>query len=85
MTSRIDLVRHGRSAHLFPTGWITLPEFREWISIFNQSGISDDSRPPEELVRLIADSPVVVCSDYPRSIESAARLCPARQLSIEST
>src|SRR5690242_11723164 len=84
MISRIDIVRHGRSAYPFPTDWITLPQFREWISIFNRSGISDDSGPPEDLMRLVAGEPVVVCSDYPRSVELAARLCPGRQPRISA-
>jgi broad specificity phosphatase PhoE len=76
MVSQIHLMRHGRSAHPLPTRWITPSEFRDWIGIYNQTGIADDSRPSAELIGEVGNAPVVACSDYPRSIESAASLCP---------
>src|SRR5258708_3262719 len=85
MVSQIHIMRHGRSAHPFPTRWITPAEFREWIGVFNRSGIADDSRPPDALTALTAGITVVVCSDYPRSIESAARLFPNDQPIISAT
>jgi broad specificity phosphatase PhoE len=79
MPSQIHIMRHGRSAHPFPTRWITPAEFREWIGIYNQTGIAADSRPSDEQIAMVGDAAVVACSDYPRSIESAARLAPNRQ------
>jgi broad specificity phosphatase PhoE len=78
-------MRHGRSAHPSPTRWITAPQFREWIGIYNQTGISAESRPSDELIAMIGEPPVVVCSDFPRSIESAVRLFPNRQPIISAT
>ena len=78
-------MRHGRSAHPLPTSWITPGEFREWICIYNRIGISEDSHPSDELVATAADIPIVVCSDYPRSIESAARVAPNSQPRISAT
>ena len=76
MPSQIQLMRHGRSALPFPTKWITPAEFRDWIGMYNKTGITDDSRPSAELIALIGDAQVIACSDYPRAIQSAARLCP---------
>jgi broad specificity phosphatase PhoE len=79
MTLQIQIIRHGRSALPYPSNWITSTEFREWIAVYNRTGIADESTPPAELVATVGEVPVVVCSDYPRSIESAARLVPNRQ------
>jgi len=76
MTIHIHLIRHGRSALALPDRWITPGEFRDWLEIYNRTGIADDSGPPSALVEMMRDSPIVVCSDYPRSIESARRLAP---------
>jgi broad specificity phosphatase PhoE len=81
---QIHLVRHGRSAFAFPERWITLGEFRDWIEEYNRTGIAEDSLPPAEVVALLHDDPVLVCSDYPRSVESAARLAPRSTLRISA-
>ena len=60
-------------------------EFRDWIATYNRTGIANDSRPSAELIASIGDPPVVVCSDYLRSIESAACLCPSRQPIVSAT
>lgn len=78
----IRLVRHGRSAHLPPTVRVTVGEFRRWIDEYNQSGLANDSNPPRDLIAVLYGTPVVVCSDYPRSIESAKRLVTDAHLSI---
>ncbi len=78
MASQIHILRHGRSALPFPKRWITPAEFREWIAIYNRTGVAEDSRPPAALVPLLEGISAVACSDYPRSIESAARLAPRR-------
>jgi broad specificity phosphatase PhoE len=72
----IRITRHGRSAHPWPTQSISAAEFRQWIHVMNQTGIAIDSHPTAELVAMARGVPVVVCSDYLRSIESAARLVP---------
>ena len=63
-----------RSAHAYPARWITPAEFREWIGVYNRTGIADESRPRDELIARLGNVQFIVCSDYPRSIESAARL-----------
>jgi|SRR5579863_4154776 len=76
MRSQIQIMRHGRSAHPYPNRWITPAEFRDWITVYNRTGIARDSGPPENLTAALGDVEAIVCSDYPRSIESAARLFP---------
>ena len=76
MPPQIPIMRHGRSAHPYPARWITPAEFREWIGVYNRTGIADESRPRDELIARLGNVQFIVCSDYPRSIESAARLFP---------
>jgi hypothetical protein len=73
----IRLIRHGHSAQLPPLSRITAGEFRRWIEDYNRSGIAVDSVPPQELVTALCGTLAVVCSDYPRAIESANKLVSA--------
>jgi hypothetical protein len=66
MTFQIHLVRHGRSALTYPNRWITSVEFREWIGMYNRTGIAADTRPSTEVLAMVANVATVVCSDYPR-------------------
>jgi broad specificity phosphatase PhoE len=50
----------------------------------NESGIAADSHPPGALVTTMHGIRVVVCSDYLRSIESAARLIPGCEPRVSS-
>jgi broad specificity phosphatase PhoE len=75
-TFEIRLIRHGWSALQAPIGRITSVEFRLWIDAYNQSGIAHDSYPSQGLVASVSNIPIVVCSDFLRSIESARRLLP---------
>jgi broad specificity phosphatase PhoE len=77
-------MRHGRSALPFPSAWISPPEFREWITAYNRTGIADDSFPPHHLRGMIDESMEIVCSDYPRSTESAASLAPNHRPNIST-
>jgi broad specificity phosphatase PhoE len=84
VAGQIHLVRHGCSAHLWPARRITAQEFCEWIVAFNRTGIAADSFPSDELVAATRGVGVVVCSDLPRSIESAAHLAPEHSPRISS-
>jgi broad specificity phosphatase PhoE len=81
-TREIRLIRHGRSAHLLPTRRITASEFRQWIEAYNEAGIAADSFPSQELIAAASGVTFVVCSDLPRSMESARRLAPEAKLNI---
>jgi len=45
----------------------------------NRAGIAGDSQPASETVAAARRAQVMVCSDFPRSIESAGRLVPGCQ------
>jgi broad specificity phosphatase PhoE len=79
VTNHIHLMRHGHSALAFPNHWITPGQFRDWIEVYNRTGIAQDSVPADNVVTLMRDDPIAVCSDFPRSIESAARLDSQRE------
>jgi broad specificity phosphatase PhoE len=72
----IRLVRHGLSAHQPPPGRVTAGEFHQWLDVYNHTGLSPTSYPPPNIVAAVSEFRVVVCSDLPRSIESAGRLLP---------
>jgi broad specificity phosphatase PhoE len=74
MTRRLILVRHGRSAHVH-RGWIDAAGVETWRVAYDAAGIADDDSPPPSLSALAANA-LVVASDLPRAIDSAARLVP---------
>jgi broad specificity phosphatase PhoE len=73
---KITIIRHGESALKLPLVRITASEFREWIAEYNRTGLATGSYPPQTLVTALVDVPLIVCSDYPRAIESARRVVP---------
>jgi broad specificity phosphatase PhoE len=80
-SSRIVLVRHGRSAHV-QTGWLDSEGIRKWRDAYEAAGIAADDRPPVNLIDLVAAADVVVSSDARRAIESARALAPGREIEI---
>ena len=74
--AEIALVRHGESA-LPLSGSMTLPEFRDLIETYNRTGISRDSDPDQSIRALGDKTSKVICSDYPRALESASRVAPS--------
>lgn len=73
---QITLVRHGRSSHEMPAERITASQFRDWIAAYNRAGLAPDCSPPPDLVERARGIRCLVCSDFPRAAESAARLAP---------
>lgn len=71
----IVLVRHGKSALPFRNR-LTIAEFRDWIAEYNRTGIAADSHPESALIELATTATHIVCSDYPRALESAGRIAP---------
>lgn len=72
MTRRLVLVRHGRSAHVH-RGWLDAAGVETWRIAYDAAGIADDDSPPPSL-RALASNALVVASDLPRAIDSAAML-----------
>lgn len=75
-SAEITLIRHGESA-IPLNGSMTLPEFRDLIETYNRTGISADSHPDASVLELGDTASKVICSDYPRALESAHRIAPS--------
>lgn len=69
----IIILRHGKPK-IAPPPRLSASEFGLWIKEYNKAGIDDSHAAPPEIVRLVKSCSVVVCSDFPRSIESAISL-----------
>ena len=74
---QITLVRHGRPKLSFPNR-IAGRELGYWIQSYNSAGVDPELPPPLDLRKLAATTGCIVCSDLPRSLESARLLNPAR-------
>ncbi len=70
---KIVLLRHGES--LVPKSEpIKAIQLDAWIILFNLSGIKSDAVPPAIANQIASSCQVIVCSDYPRSIDSVDAL-----------
>jgi broad specificity phosphatase PhoE len=71
--TKIVLLRHGRSQ--IPA-WPRIPprDMGQWIDACNQSGIAPDFPPPAVTLEAVGACRVLICSDWPRSVESARSL-----------
>lgn len=73
------LVRHGRSAHVH-TGWVDVEGVRRWMAAYDAAEIMPEHAPPPELEALVRDASLVIASDLPRTVASAVRLAPEREI-----
>ena len=73
------LVRHGRSAHVV-TGWLDVHGVRRWMAAYDAAEIALEHAPPPELEALARDAALLVASDLPRTVASAVRLAPEREI-----
>lgn len=69
----ITLLRHGKPI-IPPTHKITSFLFKRWIESYNLSGLCPTSKPTQTALTLASKCNVVVCSQLPRSIQSAEAL-----------
>lgn len=69
----IILIRHGKPI-IPPLKKVNPPEFSEWVKSYNHSGLCSTSKPSVEAVKISGKCNAIVCSDLPRSIESAKAL-----------
>jgi hypothetical protein len=77
----ILLVRHGRSAHV-ARGWMSVDDVRRWMTAYDAAPIAPHDAPPPALVQLGATADVVVASDLPRAVTSAARLASPERVTV---
>ena len=69
----ITLLRHGKP--IIPSlKKLSASAFYEWVQEYNTSGLSPSSKPTTEAFSCANECNAIVCSDLPRSIESAKAL-----------
>jgi len=69
----IIILRHGKP--IIPSlARISPLEFTKWVNLYNASGLCSSSKPTLEAIEAANKCKVVVCSELPRSIESAEAL-----------
>ena len=73
VSTRIVLVRHGRSAHEH-RGWIDRAGLDRWNAAYDAAGVHADDTPPPALRAMALAAGRVVASDMPRARASAALL-----------
>ena len=69
----ITLLRHGKPK-IQPSKKLSAAEFHDWVEDYNTSGLCPSSKPTESALNYAKRSKAVVCSDLPRSIDSAKAL-----------
>ena len=70
---RIVLLRHGRP-QVPEFGKLRANEISRWIESYNCSGLMPNDTPSQEAIEIAGSCDSVVCSDLPRSIDSAKAL-----------
>ena len=78
----IVLVRHGRSAHV-ERRWLDVEGVRRWMLAYDAAVIAHEHPPPPALVGLARAADLIVTSDLPRAVASAALLAGPRD--VEAT
>lgn len=69
----IVIIRHGKPK-IEPRGSVTAWGFGQWVDAYNKTGIDDTHAPSPSAVSIAKVCSAVVCSNLPRSIESAKAL-----------
>lgn len=82
MLARIELVRHGPSAHVHDGGAIDRAGLEAWRDAYDVAGIQASGQPPASLVRLAADATHVISSDLLRAVASAELLARGRSVRV---
>jgi broad specificity phosphatase PhoE len=79
---RIVLIRHGQP-HIALSPHTGHAGFSDYIDDYEAAGLSPSSLPPEELNELAKELTHVFSSDRPRSRQSAERLAPHAELTVD--
>ena len=69
----VILIRHGKPI-IPPLKKLSPLMFNKWVRLYNASGLCSTSLPTEEALKIASRCNVIVCSELPRSIESAKAL-----------
>ncbi len=78
---KIVLLRHGKPKVEF-AGQVKACELHSWITAYNLSGIN--GKPPLKSIEMAQNCNAIICSDLPRSIQSATALGIDKILMIDS-
>jgi broad specificity phosphatase PhoE len=70
---QIVLLRHGKP-DFRKHGNLSASEFHEWVESYNLAGLMALNKPSKKTIEIANGCNIVVCSDLPRSIESAHAL-----------
>lgn len=81
---RIVLLRHGEPA-VSRHRWLKAKDMHQWIASYNAAGLIPDQKTSSAAVEIATQCSTVVCSDLPRSLESAHVLGIQDITVIEST
>ena len=79
---RIVLIRHGQP-HIALNPRTGHAGFASYIDDYEAAGLSPSSLPPKELADLLQELNQIFTSDRPRSHQSAARLAPHAELTVD--
>lgn len=69
----IVLIRHGKPM-IETSGIVSAADFGEWVSRYDHAGVDKNHCPSSEVIERAAKCVFTVCSNLPRSIESAKLL-----------
>ncbi len=67
---QIILLRHGK-VNGPPISILSAENFSEWVYAYDNNELDSSSKPTEDARHIVTNANAVVCSDLPRSIESA--------------
>jgi len=81
--AEIALVRHGRSAHV-ESRWLDVEGVRRWMIDYDAAEIAHEHPPPPTLVALARSADLIVSSDLPRAVASAALLAGTHSVEANS-
>ena len=70
---QIVLLRHGKP-DVSELGKLRASGIHQWIESYNAAGLEIGNSPSSEVIELANDCKAIVCSDLPRSVESARAL-----------
>lgn len=69
----IILLRHGKPKFP-PLDKLNASKFKDWVNTYNNSGLCATSKPKVNLIKIAKQCNAFVCSELPRSIQSANAL-----------
>jgi len=70
---QIILLRHGKP-DVPEHGKLSAAEIHQWVESYNSAGIAAQHKPSKQAIEVANRCSTVVCSDLPRSVESAHAL-----------